>query len=472
MLGWKDAAGLGVWLGGCQHGGVEVPDVSYARSWPLSIAYQVVGDGAGDVLWVRGGLDDMLSSWERPEFHEFMGELTVFARVLLFDKRGSGLSDPAIGGFSLEARMDDIRAVMDAAGSSEAVLLGVWEGARLALLFAATYPERTRGLVLVDAAATQVRSPEHPWGSTTDELNAEVRDARERWGRREYFAEWLAEELPPGVDPEELFEWEVRRLRRAASPSEAAEFWRAANATDVTDILASVRVPTTVIRHAREPGPTRFLAERIAGARFVEVPSTGGMLWLLWPERRQKIIGEIRALSETEPAEADNTVLATILFTDLVGSTQLAASIGDKAWKDLVQQHHAIVRQQLARFRGTEVETAGDGFFATFDGPARAIRCAEAIVARVAEIGLDVRAGLHTGECEISDGKIAGIAVNIGARVSALAGPREVLVTSTVRDLVGGSGLRFEDHGEHTLKGVPSSWRLYRLLGEDQHVTV
>ena len=440
------------------------PDVSYARSGPLSIAYQVVGDGPRDVVFVRGGLDDMLSSWERPEFHALFEELTSFARVLLFDTRGSGLSDPAVGGLALDARMDDVRAVMDAAGSDDAVLFGSFDGARLALMFAATYPERTRGLVLIDVAATDRRSTAHPWGVTPEEADAIVRDARERWGRRELFDEWWPK-LNEGTDPDEIREWDVRRFRRAASPSAAAEFWRAVYETDVTDVLSSVRVPTTVIRYAREPGPSRFVADHVPDARYLEVESTGGQTWV-FSLRRDEIVAEIRARVDGAPPEPDDTVLATILFTDLVASTDRVASVGDRAWKELVERHRAVVRETLARFRGTEVEVAGDGFFITFDGAARAIRCAQAIVERVGELGLDLRAGLHTGECEVADGKVAGIAVHIGARVSSLAEGREVLVTSTVRDLVGGSGIRFEDRGEHALKGVPSSWRVYRVVPE------
>jgi class 3 adenylate cyclase len=442
---------------------MEVPDVGYARSGPLSIAYQVVGSGPRDVVYVRGGLDDMVMSWERPEFHELMEELTAFSRVLLYDKRGSGLSDPAVGGTALESRMDDIRAVMDAAGSEEAVLLALHEGARLAIVFAATYPERTRGLVLVDVLASGRKTADHPWGMTREEIDAEVRAIRERWGTRAYFKEaWAGVPDAPGVDPDELFEFDVARFRRGASPAAAAAFWGAANDTDVRDVLPAVRVPTTVMRMSLDPAPVRYVAERIANARYVEVPTGGSQEWFFHPPWRHAVVDEVRAAVEGEEPSEDDRVLATVLFTDIVDSTRHATAAGDRGWKDLVERHHAAVRKELARFRGTEVDTAGDGFFATFDGPARAIRCAAAIVDRVGELGLDVRAGVHTGECEVADGKVAGIAVVVGSRVSALAEPREVLVTSTVRDLVAGSGLEFEDRGEHELKGLSASWRVYR----------
>ena len=439
---------------------MKPPDVHYARSGATAIAYQVVGDAPRDVVWVRGNINDMLSSWDEQTFAPFVADVTKFARLILFDKRGSGLSDPVTAGITLETRMDDVRAVMEAAGSQRATILAGFEGARLAVMFAATYPERTEGLVLVDPEARTLRTPDYPWGETEEEHRAGLVDIAARWGTREFLEEMLRDGNAVLADDPAHLEWWITNQRRGASPATALAWFRMIADADVTDVLSTVRVPTVVIRAFLPAEQIRYVSDRIAGARFLDADAEHGHI----PRSRARgiVLGELEAMGTGAQPEEDR-VLASVLFTDLVGSTERAAAAGDRAWKDVLERHHALVRRELARHRGMEVDTAGDGFFATFDGPARAIRCARAIGEAVRELGLEVRAGIHTGECEVAAGKVAGIAVSIGARVSALAQPGEVLVSSTVKDLVAGSGIEFEDRGERELKGVPGRWRLYAV---------
>jgi class 3 adenylate cyclase len=441
---------------------VRVPDVEYARSGGVAIAYQVVGDASQDVVWIRGGINDMLSSWERPEFVERMAKLTRFSRVLLFDKRGTGLSDHVRDLTSLEARMDDVRAVMDAAASSHAILTAFNEGARLALLFAATYPERVDGLVVVDPFVRMMRSSEHPWGSRPEDVRARVEEVSRRWGDRTFAREMFKHAYPDRAYDAEIEEWWVRHTRRGASPGAAAAWYRGIVSADVTDILSSVRVPVVVIRVQVPEERIRYLTDRLADPRIIN--AEGAAVIPFGGAAHEPVLAELEALaSGAAPVPADR-VLTTVLFTDIVESTARAAALGDRAWADLIEQHHALVRRELARHRGTEVDTAGDGFFATFDGPGRAIRCAEAVVAGVRPLGVDVRAGVHTGECEVAAGKVAGIAVVVGARVAALAGPGQILATSTVRDLVAGSDILFEERGEYELKGVEGRWQVLAVV--------
>jgi class 3 adenylate cyclase len=435
---------------------VEVPDVSYARSGDVAIAYQVVGDTGHDVVWIRGGINDMLSSWERPEFVEWIARLTRFARVLLFDKRGIGHSDHVRDLTSLEARMDDVRAVMDAAGSSHALLTAYLEGARLALLFAATYPERVDGLVLIDPYVRMQRSDEHPWGQQPEEFRARVAEVSRRWGDRDFMAAMFRTEFPDSHDPE-VEDWWVRHMRRGASPGAAAAWFRGIVSADVTDILPSVRVPVVVIRVRTPAARIRYLTNRLPNARIVDEE---GAPVFPFGAAEATVLAELQTLASGHAPHPADRVLTTVLFTDIVDSTARAAALGDRAWAQFIERHHALIRGELARHRGKEVDTAGDGFFVTFDGPGRAIRCAEAIIAGVRTLGIDVRVGIHTGECEVAAGKVAGIAVVVGARVAALAGPGEILATSTVKDLVAGSDIRFEERGEHQLKGVPGLWRI------------
>jgi class 3 adenylate cyclase len=443
---------------------VQIPDVQYARSGDVAIAYQVVGDGPIDLVFVRGTLADLLAGWDMPLFVDHVEGLAESGRVLLFDKRGSGLSDPVRQVPTLETRMDDIRAVMDAAGSERAVLWAAQEGSRIALLFAATYPERTSALVLYDPTARGAWAPDYPWAATEEDWRRELREIHDRWGDREYFMERAHRLSPFGAQNPDWLEWFVWYQRRSASPAEAVSFHRMSMEGDVRDVLPAVRCPTLLLHRTEMRDEAQYVADRIRGAKRTEVEGLHD--WFSWadPERNAVLLRETKRFIEelSAPPEPDR-VLATVLFTDIVGSTARAAELGDSAWRELLGRHHALVRGELARFRGEEFDTAGDGFFAAFDGPRRGIECACAIRESVRSLGLEIRAGLHTGECERLDGKLGGIAVPTGARIAALAEPGEVLVSSTVKDLVAGSGLAFEDRGAHELKGVPGEWRLYAV---------
>jgi class 3 adenylate cyclase len=425
------------------------PDVRYVRSGEISIAYQVLGDGPIDLVFVPF-LASFRHAWQQPLFARFLERLASFSRLILFDKRGTGLSDrPPV--LTLEAQMDDIRAVLDAVGSERAALLGAAQGGQLCALFAATYPDRTRALVLYNPHASPADMPPAP---TPDE-------ARERWGTRE-LSEELARAIYPSLATDAAFlRWHLDYHRTAASPGAAAEFFRMLYDTDVSHVLPTIRVPTLVLYRPRRRSAALRVAELITHAEAVETPGDDFAMWVGGDDSPGEVARFLRVREQPVP----ESVLATVLFTDLVGSTERAAQLGDRAWRDLLSRHHEAVRRALAHFRGREMDTAGDGFFATFDGPARAVRCAQAIIADVGDLGLDVRAGLHTGECELHDGKPAGIAVSIGSRIAADAGPRQVVVSSTVKDLVAGSGLVFDELRVRTLKGVPGAWRLYRLQG-------
>ena len=430
----------------------RMPETRYARSGEVSIAYQTVGDGPVDVVYVPGWVSHVEYAWELPQLAAGFERLATFSRLILFDKRGTGMSDPVSTHElpTLEQRMDDVRAVMDAVGSQRAVVFGASEGGNMSMLFAATYPERTVGLVTYGSTARRLWTSDYPWAPTWEE-------------RQEAFAvveqNWLSglgwEDVAPSLGPAELAEVS-RYYKRSASPAAALALMKMNTLVDVRDILPTIGT-TTVVMHATgdrdahvEEG--RYIASRIPGARFVELPGADHS-W--WTENRDAIVDEIEELATgVRPAPEPNRVLATVLFTDIVGSTERLGRIGDRSWTELLGRHHAAVRRQIERFRGHEVDTAGDGFLATFDGPARAVRAAVAIREVVRDLGLDIRSGLHTGECEVFGDSIAGIAVHTGARIAALAGAGEVLVSSTVRDLVSGSGITFEDRGEHELKGV------------------
>jgi class 3 adenylate cyclase/pimeloyl-ACP methyl ester carboxylesterase len=435
-------------------------DIRYARSGAVSIAYAVVGDGEIDLVYVPDYVSNLVYGWGSSNWRTFYDRLAESFRLILFDKRGTGLSD--LGGQfpALETRMDDVRAVLDAVGSTRAVLLGSHDGCSMAALYAATYPERTRALVLFHPVA------HYPEG-TSDEIRAELAELRDRWGTQEYCDELLRASEPSLYDDPEQREWFANFLRVGASPSVAYALNRAWSETDLREILPAVKVPTLVCYRPSELAEHALdVATRIPGAQVVRTSGEGyGAIFLSpeIPEEIERFVG-----GEVPPAIPD-TVLATVLFTDIVGSTTRAAELGDRAWRELLQRHHALVRRELTLYRGEEKDTAGDGFFATFDGPARAIRCANAIVDAVQELGLEVRAGVHTGECEVHEDKVAGLAVVIGARVAALANGGEVLVSQTVRDLVAGAGIDFEERGEHELKGVPGKWRLYEVADVIAH---
>lgn len=429
------------------------PPIRYAKSDDVDIAYQVVGDGPTDLVFVAGALTNLEVLWEDPDYRRFCERLGTFTRLLLFDKRGMGLSDRVRIG-TLEQRMDDVRAVMDAAGSESAALMGVSEGGPLSMLFAAAHPERTRALILCGAEVKEETTDDWPWGEATRaefEQAMDIERVIERWGKG-LSTDYL---FPRRRGDEAFRNWFGRLQMQSATPNDAVAFMRMAFEIDVRHVAPSVKVPTLVLHRTEDPvchvENARWLARAIEGSRYLELPGNDHVPWADQDEilaETQEFLTGVR-----EPAEPDR-VLATVLFTDIVGSTEHAQALGDRSWRDLLERHHAVVRNELTRFRGREIDTAGDGFFAAFDGPARAIRCALAIRGAASELGLELRAGLHTGECELLGDKIAGIAVHTGARVAARAGPNEVLVSGTVRDLVSGSGIAFEDRGEHELKGI------------------
>ena len=437
-------------------------DVRFARSGDVDVAYRVVGDGPVDLVYAQGFMTHLEVYWELPQFRRYCERLGEFARVILFDKRGMGMSDRVPGATTLEERMDDIRAIMGAVGSERAAVIGESEGAPLALLFAAAHPDRTVAVILQGGEVRERTDEEWPWGESTEpEFEASMATLSERWGK----AGSLAKRVPSVGDAEWLRAWWNRVLVNAATPSAAEAFMRMAFDIDVRHVVSAINVPTLIL-HARDDAVcnvenARFLARAIPGARYVERPGGDHLPWF----DPDDTIAEIREfLTGRREAGSPDRALATVLFTDLVGSTEQTVDLGDRRWRDLLEQHHAAVRRQLELYDGLELDTAGDGFFATFDGPARAIRCAGAIVEAVRSLGLDVRAGLHTGEVEVADGKIAGIAVNIGARVAAQATAGEVLVSGTVKDLVAGSGIAFDDRGAVSLKGVPGEWRLFAVM--------
>ncbi len=446
------------------------PETRYARSGDVHIAYQVVGDGPFDLVFVPGYVTHLELAWKLPTFGPALVGTASFSRMIKFDKRGTGMSDPVSGAPTLETRMDDVRAVMDAVGSRRAALFGLSEGASMSVLFAATYPERTAALVLRSAFARTLWAPDYPWGRTEDEYEREIERELRLYGPRKQALEAAGALGRFDDDEREAF---LDYLRYSASPGMLEALLRMNKDIDVRHVLPAVRVPTLVLHGADDEivssEAARYLAECIPGARFIEHPGVGH---LALGEAADRVIGEMdRFLTDVwesgswDEAEPDR-MLATVLFTDIVGSTKKALELGDRAWRQLLERHHALIRRELLRFRGREIDTAGDGFLATFDGPARAIRCAYAIVDAVGALGIDVRAGLHTGECEIADGKVAGIAVHTGARVAAAAGPGEVVVSSTVKDLVAGSGIEFVDRGPHELKGIPGEWRLFAVQGQ------
>jgi pimeloyl-ACP methyl ester carboxylesterase len=442
---------------------VERSETRYARSGDVSIAYQVAGEGPFDLVYVPGWVSNIELMWDEPGYAAFLERLASFSRLIIFDKRGTGLSDPVpIEQLpTLEQRMDDVRAVMDAVGSERAALLGHSEGGNMCVLFTATYPERTRALVLVGCYATRIPSDDYPWAPTIEDRDREIERTEATWGSPEAFRK-LA---PSKVDDEAFQRWIGRYVRQAASPKAAAALLRMNTQIDVREILPSVRVPTLLIYrtddadvHVQEG---RYIAERIPDAKFVELP---GVDHVVWAGDADAVLDEVEEfLTGARRGPDSDRVLATVLFTDIVGSTETAVRVGDRGWDALLRRHHDVVRRELARWRGREIDTAGDGFLATFDGPARAIRCAVALREGLRELGLQVRAGLHTGEVEVSGEAVRGIAVHIGSRVSGLAGPDEVLVSRTVADLVAGSGIVLADRGEHALKGVPGTWQVYAV---------
>jgi class 3 adenylate cyclase len=441
------------------------PETRYAKSGDVNIAYQMVGEGPFDLLYVAGWVSHVEESWEEPALASFLGRLASFSRLILFDKRGTGLSDrvPEHELPTLEQRMDDVRAVLDAVGSERAALFGYSEGGPMCALFAATYPERTLSLVFYGSFAKRLSAPDYPWGKDPVEREDEYAFVEREWGRPTELAHYL-----PSVAHDEGF---VRRMatyrRRSASPGAAVALMRMNSQVDIRSVLPVIGVPALVLHRAGDRdvdvGNGRYLAEHIPGARYVELPGDDHMMFV---GDTDAILGEVEEfLTGVRRGPDPDRVLVTLLFTDIVGSTDRAARLGDRAWRELVERHHELVRAELDRWQGREIDTAGDGFLAEFGGPARAIRCAEAVVSGVRALGLEVRAGVHTGEAQRAGGALRGIAVHIGARVAAQATPGEVLVSGTVKDLVAGAGIEFEDRGEHELKGVPGSRRLFAVAG-------
>ena len=441
---------------------VEAPGIRYTQSGDVSIAYAINGEGPIDVVFVHGYMSNLEVEWEDPGHVAFFTKLASAGRLIRFDRRGSGLSDRVRDVPTLEARMDDLRAVMDAAGSPRAVLVATFEAASMAMLFAATYPERVAGLVLFYPLAKGVWAPDYPFAPTEDDYRREFEQIRTSWGHAEQAETFLREAAPSVADDPQVVAWAMRMFRQGASPGAALALRRMVMSVDVRDVLPSIRVPTLIAHTSVKRDESAYIAERIPGARRLELNGRERVFWLA--EGFPEAIVEFARTAWGEP-EPD-TLLATVLFTDIVGSTAKAAELGDRSWRDLVSRHHALVRAQLDRYRGREFDTAGDGFFATFDGPIRAIRCAVAVRAAVRDLGLEIRAGLHTGECELIGEKPGGIAVNIGARVAENAQPGEVLVSQTVKDLVAGAEIAFDDRGVASLKGVPGEWRLYAVADQ------
>jgi pimeloyl-ACP methyl ester carboxylesterase len=438
-----------------------IPQVRYAKSGGVSIAYQAFGQGPLDLVLIPGWVSNIEIFWEEPAFARFLKRLASFARVILLDKRGTGLSDRVSDMPDLETRMDDVRAVLDAVGSERAALFGYSEGGVMCALFAATYPQRTSALIMHASYARLTRRPDYPWGPTDAErqafLDAAVRDWGEPIG--------IDTRAPSMAHDERFRQWWARFLRLSASPAAFETLSRMNAQIDIRQVLPAIRVPTLILHSVNDQtlpmGGSRYMAEHIPGAKLVELSGVDHIPWLADAEAVVEELEEF--LTGARHGPEPDRVLATVLFTDIVGSSERAASLGDRRWRDLLESHHAVIRRELGLFRGREIDTAGDGFLAAFDGPARAVRCACAITDGVRSLGLEVRAGLHTGECETMGEKLGGIAVHIGSRVAALAQAGEVWVSSTVKDLVAGSGLSFQDRGICPLKGIPGAWNLFKV---------
>ena len=432
------------------------PETHYARSGDVRIAYQIAGSGSRDVVFVPGFVSNLELSWEDPGWAHFYTRLSAFSRLILFDKRGTGLSDRMAGIANLEERMDDVRAVMDAASSERAALFGISEGGPMSLLFAATYPERASALALYGSFAR------HPTVSA-DNIAENLQLIDRSWGTGEYYLRFLA---PSRASDEAFRRYVARYERQGASPSAVMAILRMNSEIDVRQILPTIRIPTLLLHRVGDPRITidagRYLAAHIPRAKLVELPGTDHFP-LREADIMDRIVDEIEEFLTGTRGEAElDRVLATVLFTDIVGSTGRLVELGDRAWRQVLDLHDERARQEIARFRGRAVKSLGDGFLATFDGPARAVRCAAAIAEKIRSLGIEVRSGLHTGEIELRGEDIGGVAVHIAERIAEIAGGGEVLVSSTVRDLVAGSGLSFADLGSHQLKGLPEALRLFR----------
>src|ERR1051325_3098950 len=441
------------------------PRTRYAKSGDVHIAYQVFGTGPIDIVVIPGFISHVEAVWDEPNYARFLNRLGSLFRVIMLDKRGTVMSDsvPPNQLPTLEERMDDLRVVMDAVGSERAALFAWSEGGALAIMFAATYPERTAALMMFASTAKLIEEPGYP-GVPREIFDSLLEVVIENWGERLLIYSFA----PTLADDERFGEWWARFLRLGASPGRARAILEMEGATDVRHLLPGIRVPTLILHR---PGDGlilvdqgRYMAERIPGAKYVELP---GSDHVYWTEDQDLVIGEIQEfLTGLREAPEPDRVLATVLFTDMVGSTERLAKTGDRVWRDLLTAHLRLAQRELSRFRGRLIETRGDGLIAAFEGPAGAVRCARTMTAEAAKtLGIEIRAGIHTGECEVVDDKLEGIAVHIGARIAALSSASEVLVSSTVKDLVAGSGIVFEDRGIHHLKGVPDEWRVFAAVG-------
>jgi class 3 adenylate cyclase/pimeloyl-ACP methyl ester carboxylesterase len=458
---------------------VDIPAIRYAKTADgLNIAYEVLGEGPPDLIVIPGVVSNIEVFWENPRWSRFMERLSSFSRLLLFDRRGVGLSDRPAGVPPLEQRMDDVRAVLDAAGSERAALFGMGPDGAMAVLFGATYPERTAGLVLYAVPARGSWAADYPWAPKPDRAHRLIEEAELLFSDSDLLRAQARRQFPSLADDEDVVAMFARMMRLSGSPGSFAALRRMNLEIDIRHVLPTIRVPTLVLHRTGDRiwpvDVSRATAQGIPGALYHELDGIDHNPWVGDQDSLLDIVqGFLEGVWTERPweqAEPDR-VLATVLFTDIIGSTDRAVAIGDAAWRDLLARHNALVRHELLRFRGREVDAAGDGFFASFDGPARAIQCARAIEEAVLELGIAVRIGLHVGECELVDGKIAGLAVHIGARVAAEAGPGEILVSQTVRDLVAGSGIEFEDRGPHTLRGIPGSTQLYAVLRPKQRTS-
>jgi class 3 adenylate cyclase len=435
-------------------------DIKYARSGDVHIAYRVFGDGPRDLVLIPGTLSHADLFWEFPLNQYLLKRLTSFARVIVFDKRGQGLSD-RVGEQTLEERIGDVRAVMDAAGSSRAAIFGWSEGGSMSVMFSATYPARTSALVLCGSFAS---TRAEPWAVKQEQWDQFLRKVESHWGQ----GVLVPFNAPSRRGDEAFVQWFGQLERASASPGSILALMRANFEIDVRHVLPAIQAPTLILHRVGdrtvpvEAG--RYLARYIRGAKYVELPGDDHLLQAFDQATLDLLIDEIEEfITGARHGPEPDRELVTVMFTDIVSSTERAAAVGDRRWRELLEGYVGLARRQLERFRGREVDVAGDGLFAIFDGPARAVRCACAIRDAVRQLGLEVRAGLHTGECEVTGSKVSGIAVHTGARVSAAARPQEVLVSATVKDLVAGSGIQFDDRGSHVLKGVPGDWRLFAV---------
>ncbi len=444
----------------------QIPDTHYATAADgVSIAYQTVGDGPLDLALELETFGNVEIMWELEPLAALFARLSAFSRLILHDRRGTGLS----GGSTfpnLETRAKDFLSVLDTIRSPRVVLFGERTTGAAQALFAATHPDRVSSLVWFDAVATKRWSPEYPWGRTPDQHRREAALIRDSMGSKELAQVWLRGWVPRLADDEHVQEMVARHDRHFMAPSTAAEWIMVESETDVTSVLTSLRCPTLLLDWEQSDtgaAQSRHVQSLIPGAQLALISGDTGALAF---ENTPEIVATLREFVTRERVvDTSTSVLGSVLFTDIVGSTERQASLGDQAYAELIGSHHAVVREALERWRGVENDTAGDGFYATFDGPARAIRCARDVVERLRDLGIEIRAGVHTGECEVIDGKHSGLTVVIGARIAALAEPSEILVSRTVKDLTAGSGFSFEDRGEHELKGVPERWRVFRVVG-------